>query len=171
MGVRVQKHTKLLFCSPRFLKWQNENNTAQIKTKCKPAFRGEPRTLTREFLKKETEREAGRENEQRRCRGLGVKCLQERSPYSSSQKVRQKSAGKNGEWRDELKRAPRGLPHPSASSGKRGCVWFSPGGLPSAGQINVCPYLGSELDNSPRLWHFWANSNFPPPHEWITSKK
>ncbi len=49
------------------------------------------------------------------------------SPYSSSQKrskTKSTGGGKHEEWRDELKRAPRGLPHPSASSGKRGCVWL-----------------------------------------------
>lgn len=53
------------------------------------------------------------------------------SPYSSLQKQDQKERKKKkscserrGEWRDEPRRAPRGLSHPSTSSGKRGCVWF-----------------------------------------------
>lgn len=56
-----------------------------------------------------------------------MKCLQDRAlTHPCSRKTKSTGAGKP-EWRDELKRAPCGLPHPSPSSGKRGCVWLVQG--------------------------------------------
>lgn len=113
---RAEKYTKL-FCSLlQFWWWQGENKTAQIKTKCKPALRCELRTLPLECLK----REQLQRKQAEQHTGQGVKCLQDRAPAH----VWNSKTKRTRKWRHELERAPRGLPHPSASSGKQACMWL-----------------------------------------------